>query len=250
MLRGEAGIYYEDLYPLVCFLPRYATHPPTVQTAADMLPLWEASLAGEDPQAVRRPAGVEPLRTVSSPGADGEKEGHENGSGHGNGRAGQNGGGSGPWPRGKRRKDTFDPELVLPSVVADRPLLPARNPPKTTLYDYLPLLLLFKPFVSLVKRVFAKPPSSDGRTSMGRRKQPDVVESNVPLEITLFLSSYLAFLLRAGLLQPAIATALTNNIAALQDTMANLDRVRSTPIPYAYQAHLRLTIWWVADHHT
>lgn len=28
MLRNEPGIYYEDLYPLVCFLPRFSIHPP------------------------------------------------------------------------------------------------------------------------------------------------------------------------------------------------------------------------------
>jgi predicted membrane chloride channel (bestrophin family) len=65
----------------------------------------------------------------------------------------------------------------------------------------------------------------------------------VPLEITLFLSTYLAWLQRNGLLSPAIATALTVNIASLQDTMANLDRIRTTPIPFAYQAHLRMTMW-------
>jgi len=40
LLRGEPGVYYEDLYPLVCFLPRYASEMPS---DADMLPLWKAS---------------------------------------------------------------------------------------------------------------------------------------------------------------------------------------------------------------
>ena len=83
------------------------------------------------------------------------------------------------------------------------------------------------------------------RSALGRRRRPAVIESNVPLEITLFLSTYLAFLQKNNLIAPSIATGLTNNISSLQDTMANLDRIRSTPIPFAYQAHLRMTMWWV-----
>ena len=48
MLRGEPGVYYEDLYPLVCFLPRYATHDPEVATEADMLPIWKGSEMSHD----------------------------------------------------------------------------------------------------------------------------------------------------------------------------------------------------------
>jgi len=69
------------------------------------------------------------------------------------------------------------------------------------------------------------------------------VESNIPLEITLYLSSYLAWLLRTGLIQPAIATGLVNNISSLQDTFNNLERIRNTPLPFAYQAHLRISLW-------
>jgi len=69
------------------------------------------------------------------------------------------------------------------------------------------------------------------------------VESNVPLEITLFLSNYSAWLMRAGLLQPAIATAMTANLGVLQDTLSNLERICNTPLPFAYQAHLRMSLW-------
>jgi len=69
------------------------------------------------------------------------------------------------------------------------------------------------------------------------------VESNIPLEITLFLNSYLAWLMGNGLLQPAIATGLMNNIGMLQDAMSNLERIRNTPLPFAYQAHLRISLW-------
>jgi ion channel-forming bestrophin family protein len=87
--------------------------------------------------------------------------------------------------------------------------------------------------------------TSKDLTATGRKKKRTEVESNVPMEITLFLSSYLAYLLANGLVQPAIATGLVANITGLQDTFNNLERIRNTPLPFAYQAHLRLSLWYV-----
>jgi hypothetical protein len=82
-----------------------------------------------------------------------------------------------------------------------------------------------------------------GRSFTGKKRAPEVTDSNIPLEVSLFLSSYLAMLLRQDLLKPAIATAFTNSLVQMQDAVTNLERVRTTPIPFAYQAHLRMTIW-------
>jgi len=62
-LRGEAGVYYEDLYPLISLLPRYAN---TVgpKTDADMLPLWAAS---EDEEYPLRSAQPPPPRAPTAP---------------------------------------------------------------------------------------------------------------------------------------------------------------------------------------
>ncbi len=61
---------------------------------------------------------------------------------------------------------------------------------------------------------------------------------------------YLTFFLgcmRNGLLQPAIATGVTGNLTSLQDTLSNLERICNTPLPFAYQAHLRMSLWYVLD---
>lgn len=50
--------------------------------------------------------------------------------------------------------------------------------------------------------------------------------------------------MRNGLLQPAIATGVTSNLTLLQDTLSNLERICNTPLPFAYQAHLRMSLWW------
>jgi hypothetical protein len=49
--------------------------------------------------------------------------------------------------------------------------------------------------------------------------------------------------MKKGLLQSALATGVTNNLTLLQDTMSQLERIGFTPLPFAYQAHLRLSLW-------
>lgn len=209
-LRGEEGIYYADLYPLICFLPRYAVLPPVAPTRHDLLPLWNNS-----------PEEHNILDTSTSTAASEKSDS-----------------GSLPHKGSSRRHKNFDPEQALPVVPSDQPLQPARSPPKPTFWDYFGCLRPLRPLVRLVRGRTSKDLTASGRV----KKQTDV-ESNIPLEITLFLSSYLAWLLRNGLLQPAIATGLVTNISNLQDALNNLERIRNTPLPFAYQAHLRLSLW-------
>lgn len=128
--------------------------------------------------------------------------------------------------------------------MSDRPLQPARNPPEAGFFDYFPIFRFFRFVFRGFKRRVRDGKNSE-RNMFGRKRKGPIVESNVPFEITLYLQSYNAWLLRNGLLQPAIATGIMNNISTLQDTLANLDRIGNTPLPFAYQAHLRLSLWYV-----
>jgi len=83
------------------------------------------------------------------------------------------------------RRNTFEPEKVLPNVRSDRPLQPARIPPKASIYDYIPLLRFFRWIFRIILRR-AAPPDEDAARK--KKKNRDTVESNVPLEIILVLS--------------------------------------------------------------
>lgn len=245
LLRGEPGVYYEDLYPLVCFLPRYSTHVHENATEEDMLPMWKASAM--DAKKHYRAHTLTSSRPLSPSGSNSEREQEPEKdltelsedqiyhSLRGRSKAAQK----------KARK--FDPEMALPVVYSEHPLQPARNPPKESIFDYLPFLrilkLLVRPFRRSKKPEPELPTSATTRSFTGKRLKPEVVDSNVPLEITLFLSNYLAWLLKNGQLQPAAASAFITGISSLQDTVTNLDRIRNTPLPFAYQAHLRISLW-------
>ena len=162
MLRNEAGIYYEDLYPLVALLPRYACESNGTDTN-DLLPLWQAS-----------------------------------------------------------RRDQKVPQLY--------PLRPSRLPPDTGFFHYFPILRPIK----RIPKMF-KPKEAEAH------EEP--IDSNVPLQIILHISSYNAYLLRNELVPSAAGSMLTNNITGLHDAISNLQRIKSTPLPFAYQAHMRMTLW-------
>jgi predicted membrane chloride channel (bestrophin family) len=46
------------------------------------------------------------------------------------------------------------------------------------------------------------------------------------------------------LVPPAVATGMVNNLATIQDNMVNLERIMDTPVPFAYQVHLRVSTWY------
>ncbi|PPQ78112.1 hypothetical protein CVT26_007516 [Gymnopilus dilepis] len=230
LLRGEQGIYYEDLYPLLSFLPRYANDPEGKSPDEDeRLPLFEAPDGWKTfhekhiiiPEAEPKTA---PLK-----------------------KTGINGNGDSKSKTSSRhstlkRKDTFNPEALLPQVESEYPLKPARDPPDVTIYDYFPILKIF-PWMLRLMKVLTRQADSAKAVPRRRKAYQELVESHVPLEILLVLSDYAGYLMKSSLIQPAIATGLMNNIFLLQDTVSNLERICNTPLPFAYQAHLRVSLW-------
>ena len=124
LLRGEPGIYYEDLYPLINFLPRYASPPSLGHTTPE---------AAVDAAAGDKVAGTLGQKTLSEHEKDGTLP---------------------LWwmspdsklPPARKVKKTrhFDPESALPQVEAEISLRPARNPPKDDFFYYFPIFIPFR----------------------------------------------------------------------------------------------------------
>ncbi|KAE9403598.1 UPF0187-domain-containing protein [Gymnopus androsaceus JB14] len=219
-LRGEPGVYYQDLYPLVSFLPRYAAGG---QTEADMLPMWHASEDGDYPYQHKVGSLNDSTNTLTT-------SYKEEPSSHGF--------------MGSLRKHhkVFDPEKVLPVIEVHRPLKPAKNPPKPGFTDYFPFLKIFK----LILKPFRKSPRSqdvDIHAVLGKKRKPKPCDSNVPVEISLFLMSYANTMTKEGHIPAVLAGNLFAGIANIQDALSNLERIANTPLPFAYQAHLRISVW-------
>lgn len=109
-------------------------------------------------------------------------------------------------------------------------LAPGYNPPEKNVYDYAPILYVFRP---LWRRLFGE-----------KKEVHKATSSNIPLEIHLFLNGYLATCIkRTTIPATAVGPAFTA-LNQLADSLATMERVLSTPLPYSYNVHLRATAFF------
>jgi len=162
----------------------------------------------------------------------------------------------GGFLRPTRAGTTFDPECLLPQVESPFPLRPARNPPNSGFLRWL--------WKTLTLQRWRKNKPGCNQTKRKRNTYVDNVESQIPLEICLVLSNYSACeyiscrstilwlyfvdLMQNNLVQSTVASGMITTLALFQDTVSHLERICNTPLPFAYQAHLRLSLWFVFDY--
>ncbi|KAH9849426.1 UPF0187-domain-containing protein [Lenzites betulinus] len=250
-LRGEEGVYYIDLYHLVKFLPSYALPaglPSLVDvtsadglsnrspnrargdsTAADMTSLRDEIASLDMPSSptgptspthhLPLPATAVSPRKVSHVKVDLPPRTSVNGRSHPSER--EKGGDKGSTYSGVsgNHEENF--------------LLPARMPPKYHLFDLFPFSLLVHVLTKRGRDVKGK------KAARIRAKlRSKTVTHNLPLEISLYLSSYIAALQERGAVPPPTATNLLNSLNQLVDALTGLERILTTPIPFSYRVHL------------
>jgi putative membrane protein len=66
---------------------------------------------------------------------------------------------------------------------------------------------------------------------------------NLPLEISLYLSSYVHDNFTKGRISAPVATSMLNSINTMVDCLSQFERVLRSPIPLAYSIHLTQTVW-------
>ncbi|KAI0360743.1 UPF0187-domain-containing protein [Trametes cingulata] len=251
-LRGEEGVYYVDLYHLVKFLPSYALPaglPSAVDvnsaegmslrsplrargdsTAADMTSLREevTSLDGPpSPTGPTSPSTQLPFpATVTSP----RKVSHVKVDLPP--RTSMNGRGGRSYDK-EKQADKGSTYSGISSTQDESFLLPARMPPKYHLFDLFPFSLLVHILTKRGKEV-------KGRKAARIRAKlrSKTVTHNLPLEISLYLSSYIAALQERNAVPPPTATNLLNALNQLVDALTGLERILTTPIPFSYRVQL------------
>jgi len=230
-LRGEEGIYYEDLYHLVKFLPAYS------------LP------AGMPPQAVKSRTSTEIAEAAGiSSATDKQARGSWSGStsthlptSNRDGRASfqlpaltekvSSGPASPGLRRGStaRRSGTHYRRASGPHGEVD--LAPSSNPPKWGVFDVWPLSMLVKLLTKKGKNVA-------GKKAAKERAKQIVISHNIPLEITLYMSSYISALQQRKVVDVPTINTLLLGLNQLVDSLSGLERILTTPIPFSYGVHL------------
>ncbi|KIK00193.1 hypothetical protein K443DRAFT_679370 [Laccaria amethystina LaAM-08-1] len=270
-IRGELGIYYEDLYQLIrpmhehdhsddqniqhamtsaLPLPRKAqrittnahNHSQPPRRARSVSP--DLSLEPSDPviPAINAYGTFDPTKLTSS---------------------------SPPRPSHLpplRRSASHSSHLSSQSQ--HQPLLPSTQPPADTVMDKISSDLI--PFPGLAalfqwfrpRRSLELPPARDaevdpGATSQPQRRWQGPVQSNLynkhrprvagsgenlPLEILRCLSEWFSVLEDRGTVPGSSMGPMINAVAAMEDSLSGLERILTTPLPFVYSVHIS-TVW-------
>ncbi|KAK4687646.1 ion channel-forming bestrophin family protein, partial [Tremellales sp. Uapishka_1] len=117
-------------------------------------------------------------------------------------------------------------------------LAPARDPPTFRWSECFPV----KFFVSRKQRMKA-----EGRKArkniMKTQRVGGGVGQNVPLEVTMFMSSWIAAMQRRKTIDVPTTNTLIAALAQMSDALSALERILTTPIPFAYNAHIWEVTW-------
>ncbi|KZP07968.1 UPF0187-domain-containing protein [Athelia psychrophila] len=246
-LRGEDGIYYRDLYHLVKFLPAYAlpnSLPSVEETSGDTLQRTSnansnsangaytsspphspalarfaspiAGITKRVPPALPLPVTAPQEKTHFVPARRGTIP---------------------PSPRAagmpRRPASTSDQTIGKDDDDDDDDdfLLPARMPPKYHLFDLFPFSLFIHCMSRDSKHV-------KGKKAARKRARMANSSENLPLEISLYLGSYIGALQERKVLDAPTSNAILAALNQLVDALTGLERILTTPIPFSYSVHL------------
>ncbi|GJN87786.1 hypothetical protein Rhopal_000741-T1 [Rhodotorula paludigena] len=208
-VRGESGVYWDDLYHLVKALPKYAFPSGLEDTSGikrDVVTgLWRSPL----------PDGTYAIPTSSRAGATTPQFGTASFSSHL----------EADLEKGVTGSTDEVGRLPSDGRVRTIRLAPGFSPPKRTIYDYAPVFLLFRPLLEVFK---PRAPSHKAD-----------VNTNTPLEIHMYISGYLAELMARGTIAPTLVGVYCTAMNQLADALGVMERVLSTPLPFSYIVHLR-----------
>ncbi len=74
---------------------------------------------------------------------------------------------------------------------------------------------------------------------------PVTVTSNIPLEISFYISAYIVECKNRSLIDSPPCRILDNALACMVKCLTGMERIRRTPIPFAYAVHLKQITWIV-----
>lgn len=190
--------YYEDLYPLVKFIPSFHLPSGIPPPSATDNPVGRA-------RRLFRPPSVSTVDPTDSVQNDAESIKH---------------------------LLALDKEFTTPLPLRPK-LRPAREPPVFQWSETFPI----RYFVSKRHRLKVA-----RRRALARQRQFDYESrggQNIPLEITRFMSTWVAEMSKRKTTDNGALGALVKSLEIMGEALASLERILTTPIPWSYNAHIK-----------
>jgi predicted membrane chloride channel (bestrophin family) len=113
-------------------------------------------------------------------------------------------------------------------------LLPAKKPPKYHLLDLFPFSLLVRFLSQNYKDRQSK------RAKMKELLRRKRVNHNLPLEISLYIGSYVTMIQRRKIADNLTMNVMNTHLNQMVDAATNLERLATTPLPFIYGIHMWL----------
>ncbi|KAJ3913888.1 Bestrophin, RFP-TM, chloride channel-domain-containing protein, partial [Lentinula edodes] len=250
-LRGEDGIYYEDLYYLVKFLPSYALPtglPSNVDLTNDHAPSEIHSPPGSPIStsfhrpSLHRPSDASRNQTFLTQriNASSFSDSHLPlpATAHVSAKTTFREPQPADRPHQASDKTFYDVKSTVSEEPAERVILqrtdevflfPAKMPPKYHLFDLFPFSLLVRVLTNRGKELKGKK-AAKLRAKMRNKS----ASHNLPLEISLYLSSYISALQIRKTNEVPTTNTMLAALNQLVDSLTGLERILTTPIPFSY----------------
>lgn len=214
-LRGEEGIYYEDLYPLVPFLSsRHYSFPAIIPSKNDQIRKLHRrhthDLNHDKSEFYEGP--IVQIQEVAVPG-------------------------SLSIPDNRSFWTDTTTKTIAPRYYDAESLLPAELPPGHRWRAAFPFPIFFWVW-GIIKKHFCKLRTDDARQIFHLGK------NNVPLEISLYLTSYISALQTRGTVPDSTLGVLCTTLNQLVETLTGLEKIIATPIPFSCVISRRMLPLW------
>lgn len=220
-LRGEPGVAYKDLFPLISFIPKYDLPTSNPVDNSDRPHLPDGGKFDHSPVDASSVTCSTMLSSVPMLPNDSLSRSTMRS------RAGSS---------TKMGKESLTGVHQLPPT---QPLLPSVNPPPTRWTHHILGHSLVHAVVSIVKSAMSRSKEAREKQVVRKKRLTGVkVNENIPLELTLLLSAWVSALNKRKTIDPPIANSLLGSIASLAELLTGLDRILLTPLPLRYQLHL------------
>jgi len=222
-LRGEDGIYYADLYHLVKFLPAYAL-PGNIVSESE---LTHTLMADDDDDATLNGDGDYQGNKADK--LDDEPIDEE--MGQGTSHIPTIVTPPSPQPQFVSRYEEVQESREQISKADEVFLLPAAKPKShhRQIFDVFPFTQIIEAY-----KKYRGEKSTEYKMNKARAKMMNKATSkNLPLEITLYLGSYIAALQRRKTNDTPALGALHASLIQLVDSLTSLERILTTPLPWS-----------------